>query len=323
MQTQNIPAVKKIALCVVVVSILIGYVYLIFDVKETLVKGAEYALEEVIEKDFQKREFKELKHAGEKLGRNVKGVTIVTENGEEVFEFKDSMDERTVHRLATQYLLAKIHPIHPDTLNGMLQNSLKKYGLTISSGIVYSYNEQKQYSNNDTLALHRPFLYWCRQHTLDIKGTVGVQAWVNINPWRLLQNLHSGAFWSLLLFGIVASWMILTPWGEKDSSKAKFGNMLFDKIGRKVTIDGKECKLRYQEFQLLLMFVEKYNHALSRDEIKRSLWNDESGTENRLSNLLSTLRNALKDYPEYQIMVDEEKGYILKIRKHTTDGYES
>jgi DNA-binding winged helix-turn-helix (wHTH) protein len=71
------------------------------------------------------------------------------------------------------------------------------------------------------------------------------------------------------------------------------------------------------------MFVEKYNHALSRDEIKRSLWDDESGTENRLSNLLSTLRNALKDYPEYQIMVDEEKGYILKIRKHTTDGNQS
>ena len=105
--------------------------------------------------------------------------------------------------------------------------------------------------------------------------------------------------------------MIVTPWGKKDSNKVKFGNMLFDKIDRKVTIDGKECKLRNQEFQLLLMFVEKPNHTLNRDEIKHAFWKDEHGTENRVSNLLSTLRYALKDFPEYQVVADEVKNYKL------------
>lgn len=311
MLQKKITTVKKIALCIVTISILIGYTFLLYNEKDTLVKATEYALEEVIEIDFQEREFIELKHAGKKMGRKVKGVTVVTENGEEDFEFEDSIDERVAHRLATQYLLAKIHPLHPDTLNGLLQNSLKRYGIAIPSGVVYTYNGQRQYSGNDSISLNSHFLYWSHQRTLDVKGTVGVQAWINIGPWHLFRNVHSGAFWSLLMFGVVAFWMILTSWDKKDSSKAKFGKMLLDKIDRKLTIDGKECKLRNQEFQLLLMFVEQNNHTLNRDEIKHAFWKDEQGVENRVSNLLSTLRYVLKDFPEYQIMVDEEKNYKL------------
>ena len=311
MLQKKITTVKKIALCIVAISMLIGYTFLLYDEKDTLIKATEYALEEVIEKDFQEREFTELKYAGRKLGRKVKGVTVVTENGEEDFEFEDSIDERIAHRLVTQYLLAKIHPIHPDTLNGLLQRSLKKYDITIPNGIIYTYNGQKQYSDNDSMSLKRPFLYWSHQRTLDVKGIVDVQAWIDIGPWHLFRNVHSGAFWSLLMFGVVAFWMIVTPWGKKDSNKVKFGNMLFDKIDRKVIIDGKECKLRNQEFQLLLMFVEKPNHTLNRDEIKHAFWKDEHGTENRVSNLLSTLRYALKDFPEYQVVADEVKNYKL------------
>ena len=76
-------------------------------------------------------------------------------------------------------------------------------------------------------------------------------------------------------------------------------------------IDGKECPLRNQEFQLLLMFVEKPNHTLSRDEIKHAFWKEELGADNRVSNLLSTLRNALKEFPEYKILVDENPVRLL------------
>lgn len=311
MQRNNIPTVKKIALSVIGISILVGYVYLFLDVKSTIVKAAEYTLEEAIEEDFMKREYSELKSSGGKLGRKVKGVTIVTENGEEDFEFKDSIDEKVAHRMVTQYLLAKIHPLHPDTLNALLQHKLKQYDFTIPSGVIYICNQRKQYSNKDSMTVHHPFLYWTRLHTLDIKNTISVQAWVSIAPWYLFQNIHAGAFWSLLMFGIVAFWSILTPWGEKEASKIKFGKMLFDKIERKMTIDGEECRLRNQEFQLLLMFVENSEHTLSRDEIRRAFWKDELGTENRISNILSTLRNSLKDFPEYQIVVNEKKGYKL------------
>ena len=310
MRKKSIPLVKKIILCVVVVGVLIGYACLFLDTKKTIVLSTEYALEEAIEKDYQEREFAELKYSSGRLGRKVKGVTIVTENGEEDFEFKDSIDERVAHRLATQYLLAQIHPLHPDTLNALLQDALKKQGFTNPSGIVYTHNGQKQYSGNDSVAVYRPFLYWSRPRTLDVKRTVSVQAWVSISPWHLFRNIHSGAFWSLLMFGIVAVWAILT-WDKEDATKAKFGKMLLDKISRKVTIHGKECKLRNQEYQLLLLFVEKPNHTLSRNEIRRAFWKDEQGTDNRVSNLLSTLRNALKDFSECQIIANEEDGYEL------------
>ena len=310
MQKKNVSLVKKIILCMVVVGILIGYACLFLDVKKALVLSVECALIEAIEKDFQEREFLELKMSGGSLGRKVKGVTIVTENGEEDFEFKDSIDEKVAHRLATQYLLAQIHPLHPDTLNALLQDALKKQGFTIPSGIVYAHNGQKQYSDKDSMAVHRPFLYWSRTRTLDVKKTVSVQAWIGISPWHLFRNVHSGAFWGLMLFAIVTFWAVLT-WEKKDVTKVKFGKMLLDKLNRKVTINGKECKLRNQEFQLLLMFVEKSGHCLSREEIKQAFWKDELGTDNRVSNLLSTLRNALKDFPEYQVIVDEEKGYRI------------
>ena len=310
MRKKNVPLVKKIILCMVVVGVLIGYACLFFDTKKTIVLSVEYALIEAIEKDFQEREFLELKMFGGSLGRKVKGVTVVTENGEEDFEFKDSIDERVAHRLATQYLLAQIHPLHPDTLNALLQDVLKKQSFTVPSGIVYIHNMQKQYSDNDSMAVRRPFLYWSCLRTLDVKRTVSVQAWVSISPWILFRNVHPGAFWGLMLFAIVTFWAVLT-WEKKDATKVKFGKMLFDKLNRKVTINGKECKLRNQEFQLLLMFVEKSGHCLSREEIKQAFWKDELGTDNRVSNLLSTLRNALKEFPEYQVIVDEEKGYRI------------
>ena len=87
--------------------------------------------------------------------------------------------------------------------------------------------------------------------------------------------------------------------------------MLLNKEAKKVVIDGKECPLRNQEFQLLLMFVEKPDHALSREEIKNVFWKEELGVDNRVSNLLSTLRNALKEFPEYQILAEEKVVRLL------------
>ena len=87
--------------------------------------------------------------------------------------------------------------------------------------------------------------------------------------------------------------------------------MVFDKNNRKLTIDGKECPLRYQEYRLLLMLVEKPGHTMSREEIVRAFWKEEAGVENRVHNLVSRLRNALKDFPDYQIDLKGEDNYTL------------
>ena len=108
-------------------------------------------------------------------------------------------------------------------------------------------------------------------------------------------------------------WSSFSSWEENDPNKIKIGKMILNKESKKVTIDGKECKLRNQEFQLLLMFVEKKGHTLSRDEIKYAFWKEEQGVNNRVSNLISTVRYALKDHPEFQIISNEEGGYVFTI----------
>ena len=292
---------------------IIGLGSVCWDAKEGLASSVQIALEDAILKDFQERHDTELKYWGGRLGRKVKSVTIVTENGEEDVEFKDSIDEMVAHRLATQYLLAQIHPIHPDTLNHILQIELKKYDMESETGIVYTYKGQSQYSRNDSSALHRSSVYLTSPRVLDVKKEVSVRAWISTTPWYIVKNIYDGAFWSLLLLGAVLLWSSFSSWEENGPNKIKIGKMILNKESKKVTIDGKECKLRNQEFQLLLMFVEKKGHTLSRDEIKYAFWKEEQGVDNRVSNLISTVRYALKDHPEFQIISNEEGGYVFTI----------
>jgi len=292
---------------------IIGLGSVCWDAKEGLASSVQIALEDAILKDFQERHDTELKYWGGRLGRKVKSVTIVTENGEEDVEFKDSIDEMVAHRLATQYLLAQIHPIHPDTLNHILQIELKKYDMESETGIVYTYKGQSQYSRNDSSALHRSSVYLTSPRVLDVKKEVSVRAWISTTPWYIVKNIYDGAFWSLLLLGTVLLWSSFSSWEENGPNKIKIGKMILNKESKKVTIDGKECKLRNQEFQLLLMFVEEKGHTLSRDEIKYAFWKEEQGVDNRVSNLISTVRYALKDHPEFQIISNEEGGYVFTI----------
>lgn len=301
---------RKVSVKVVVLSVMwpvlllgLGFVYM--DARKTMITSLNVALEDAILKDYQERHDDELKYSSGRLGRKVKGITIVTEKGEENFEFKDSIDETMADRLAAQYMLAQIHPIHPDTLNGLMQEELKKYAIESETGIIYTYNGKSQYSKNDSLTIHRSSVHFDISRTLDIKKTVRVQAWIDMPLGTVVKNMHDGAFWSLLLFFGVLLWASFSSWEVEDPDKVKFGKMLLNKEAKKMTIDGKECPLRNQEFQLLLMFVEKPDHTLSREEIKNAFWKEEQGVDNRVSNLISTLRGSLKEYQGYQIVTEE------------------
>lgn len=300
---------RKVSVKVVVLSVMwpvlllgLGFVYM--DARKTMITSLNVALEDAILKDYQERHDDELKYSSGRLGRKVKGITIVTEKGEENFEFKDSIDETMADRLAAQYMLAQIHPIHPDTLNGLMQEELKKYAIESETGIIYTYNGKSQYSKNDSLTIHRSSVHFDISRTLDIKKTVRVQAWIDMPLGTVVKNMHDGAFWSLLLFFGVLLWVSFSSWEVEDPDKVKFGKMLLNKEAKKMTIDGKECPLRNQEFQLLLMFVEKPDHTLSREEIKNVFWKEEQGVDNRVSNLISTLRGSLKEYQGYQIVTE-------------------
>ncbi len=298
-------SVKVVVLSVMWFALLFGLCNVYLDARRSLVTFVHVALEDALLKDYQDRHDSELKYSSGRLGRKMKGVTIVTEKGEENIEFKDSIDEIIAEKLAAQYLLAQIHPIHPDTLNGLMQEELKKYAIESETGIIYTHNGKSQYSGNDSLTIHRSSVHLDIPRMLDIKKTVRVQAWIDMPFGTVVKNMHDGAFWSLLLFFGVLLWASFSSWEVEDPNRVKFGKMLLNKEAKKVTIDGKECPLRNQEFQLLLMFVEKPDHTLSREEIKNAFWKEEQGVDNRVSNLISTLRGSLKEYQGYQIVTEE------------------
>ena len=77
---------------------IIGLGSVCWDAKEGLASSVQIALEDAILKDFQERHDAELKYWGGRLGRKVKSVTIVTENGEEDIEFKDSVISKQKNR---------------------------------------------------------------------------------------------------------------------------------------------------------------------------------------------------------------------------------
>lgn len=303
--------IKRTVLTLLWCLLLIGIIYTYTNTKEILKISSNIALKDAIQIDYQERNDKELKFSNGQLGRKIKSATIVTENGKEQIEFKDSIDERVALQMTAQYLLIKIHPTNPDTLNHLLQEELKKYHLSSKSGIIYTQDQHKQYSNNDSLTIHSSSIYFTDPYTLDIKKTASVQAWINIAPWDIITNIHLGAFWSLSALLIIMIWISTSTWNDKDSNKLLLGTMIINKEARRVTINKKECLLRNAEFNLLCMFVEKSNHTLSREEIKNAFWKEEIGVDNRVNNLVSTLRNALKHH-EYQIIMDKEKGYVLK-----------
>ncbi len=298
-------SVKVVVLSVMWFALLFGLCNVYLDARRSLVTSVHVALEDALLKDYQDRHDSELKYSSGRLGRKMKGVTIVTEKGEENIEFKDSIDEIIAEKLAAQYLLAQIHPIHPDTLNGLMQEELKKYAIESETGIIYTHNGKSQYSGNDSLTIHRSSVHLDIPRMLDIKKTVRVQAWIDMPFGTVVKNMHDGAFWSLLLFFGVLLWASFSSWEVEDPNRVKFGKMLLNKEAKKVTIDGKECPLRNQVFQLLLMFVEKPDHTLSREEIKNAFWKEEQGVDNRVSNLISTLRGSLKEYQGYQIVTEE------------------
>ena len=86
-------SVKVVVLSVMWFALLFGLCNVYLDARRSLVTSVHVALEDALLKDYQDRHDSELKYSSGRLGRKMKGVTIVTEKGEENIEFKDSIDE--------------------------------------------------------------------------------------------------------------------------------------------------------------------------------------------------------------------------------------
>lgn len=319
-----------------VVCILIGIVFLCFLFKsgENKIQAfAEQALRETIACDYHQRYAAEVSFRSLPTGKKIKEPTLMTEQGEETIVFKDSMEEHLAHQLATQYILAQCRPINPDQFNALFKDKMKEKADVRQTGIVYRYEDGRQYSGNDSVSCKGAI---CSEvHALDIKNTACIQAWVECPP-AVIWRHADGKVWAIAalyaVFASLALWRIRrkkeVPLVEEPVLPAPPVEEVFDPVREAIHLDavsqcmqvgGKSVKLRNTGFQIMDMLMESPEHRVSRGEISRALWPDEIGRtnsavlNNRIDGHIHYLRKVLKEFPQCTLVGDEPDFFRLAV----------
>ena len=319
-----------------VVCILIGIVFLCFLFKsgENKIQAfAEQALRETIACDYHQRYAAEVCFRILPTGKKINEPTLMTELGEETIVFKDSMEEHLAHQLATQYILAQCRPINPDQFNALFKDKMKEKADVRQTGIVYRYEDGRQYSGNDSVSCKGAI---CSEvHALDIKNTACIQAWVECPP-AVIWRHADGKVWAIAalyaVFASLALWRIRrkkeVPLVEEPVLPAPPVEEVFDPVREAIHLDavsqcmqvgGKSVKLRNTGFQIMDMLMESPEHRVSRGEISRALWPDEIGRtnsavlNNRIDGHIHYLRKVLKEFPQCTLVGDEPDFFRLAV----------
>ncbi len=96
---------------------------------------------------------------------------------------------------------------------------------------------------------------------------------------------------------------------QQESPAIRLGAAEVDLSRRLVTIDGGEVSLTATEFSLLRLMLTNRGRALSRSEILRSIWDEETpGAEASLEVLISRLRRKLST-PDIPFPIRTHRGY--------------
>lgn len=295
--------------------------YMLQEKRETIKQQMLFALQETVIQDYQARHKQNLvsSHNPSPGSKKVKSIQIKTKEGKETFTFKDSIEDNVAEQLAGQYVLAQFCPIAPNDFNALYKKNLSKYSISGRTGIIYNYNGQKQYSDNDSTSFHSaaytPVL------PIDIKETANIQAWVDYDWKTLFNHIAPMALWGIIAYGIVMVGVSVSTFLERKKEKKeilvneedyiKIGGLLLRKDSKKLYIDGQECAIAAFDFDLLVLFAEAPGYFLTREDIKEEFWPKIDDATNNINAHISTLRAAIKDFPQYEITTEKGRGYSL------------
>jgi DNA-binding winged helix-turn-helix (wHTH) protein len=98
----------------------------------------------------------------------------------------------------------------------------------------------------------------------------------------------------------------------------EFGPFVADTDRRELLKHGKRLRLRAQPFDILAALIEKAGETVTRDELRRRLWNDHTFVEFEigLNSAVSRLREVLGDNPQSPCLIETvpKQGYRLSAR---------
>lgn len=288
--------------------------------RENIARLMEKALEKTITDDYHKRKDKKMRHQSKALERKITRTTVTGEEGTEIIEFKDSIEEYLAMQLVEQYMLAQKNSLNPDTFNLLFQKRLGELGVSFPTGICYRYKGQTQYSPQDTTyrakAITSPFI------PLDIKKTAQVQAWVYCNQMDLLQYSNPKEF-IYVVTGLItlAAMLFLSKRKNKTKPVPAFPDNLIriDEKLEKVYINGKECVITHTGYLILVLLIREQNHFATRQQIALMIWPEEKDCidsallNNRIDGHINSLRKALAEFDGFLLETVKGKGYRLYI----------
>lgn len=276
------------------------------------------SLREATNIDYQERLNKILIHY-RPLGRKVKGVQIEYGDGMESIYFEDSIHEALATQLGNQYVMTKIIPVDPNYLNKIFQKEWEKNGISaIKAGIIYYHNPKKAFSDNDSISFQSALT--TPVQVIDAKKTAGVQAWAIIHWTEIVRHTASKVLWSIIAYFIVLLWVSLLFLKKPQEKEIpvnrdciQFGKMTLKLESQKLYINDQPCPIVPTDFNLLVLFLNAPEHFLTKEDIKNAFWPKEDKPDNKIYSHISTLKSSLKDFPEYQITTEAQKGYRLVI----------
>src|SRR5215203_6167272 len=84
----------------------------------------------------------------------------------------------------------------------------------------------------------------------------------------------------------------------------EFGPFRLDPSEHALLRDGEPVPLRPKEFAVLLALVENHGHVLTKDELLKAVWPDQSVEEGNLNRQVSTLRGVLGETPDELMYIE-------------------
>lgn len=291
--------------------------------KDAILSAMALTLEETINKDFQQRIHHDYVYSSTSLQRKIKGIKVRIEGKTMNVVFKDSIDELMGNQQVDQYLIAKFNPVVPNKCNTLFKEGLEQKGITVKTGIIYRQNGIPKYSKNDSISPRSAL----RTHIkmLDIKNTTSVQGWAEYNWGIWFKQTGAPKVWIALACYIIAAGIVLlktrtkkienpvTTGSDADKNYRKAGKIKLDVERRILYLDGIEFPITRMDFDLLLMFVEKPDHFLTREEIRKAFWPKDESADDKINTHITLLRNKIKELEGYTIKTIRSQGYRLSI----------
>lgn len=320
--------ITMIFLCSIILMNMIIFYLMRYNAYKNICIVIDNSFQESIIIDYNNRINKErISSSGSLSNKKVTHVNIQTEQGLEEFEFKDSIEIYKAIQLTEQYMLLKTNPLNPHDFNAIFHGELSKAGLKGKTMIIYHYNKIAHSSEKDFAsfedAIASPKIY------IDAKETAAVQGWVNCNlnmyfkytsPWiYILFIMTNMGIASLFYYCKKKENSLETNFSMQTIKNSTFTaeeGIYINHENKEVYIQGKMLRTTPMTFSIIQLLAKNLDTFIPRSQIEKVLWEnpekeDPNVVGNRLNQNLSRLRNDLKNFPQYQILYEQGKGYKL------------